>query len=243
MRLDRISSLSRRISSFSCSISRDASVSGSQLTFSPNSILSFIFCSTSRSASAVSLRNSTTSSCGAEDRAEAHGDDGELVHHRLVDVLVRQRVLARGVVDDHRRIGDDGRQPAVVDGVDLVAAAADADVAESAWLTALDDAVDVLALVGRVGQVFGGVSAVAHDVLVDGHPATPCVAAAARLSRSAANCCMYADVHAGHRTERWTEPPAVSIPFQSDAGAESRPGCLTRIGPAAAISRIGPLSL
>ena len=72
-----------------------------------------------------------------------------LLHHRLVDALVRQHVLARRIVHDHRRVRDDRGDVAVVDGVHVGRLGADAERAEAAAARSrLDDAVDVLALVG-----------------------------------------------------------------------------------------------
>jgi hypothetical protein len=42
-----------------------------------------------------------------------------LAHHRLVDAFVRQDVLARRVEHFERRVGDDGRELLVVDGIDV----------------------------------------------------------------------------------------------------------------------------
>src|SRR5205814_899479 len=58
---------------------------------------------------------------------------------------VPQGVLARRVVDHERGIAYDRRQVAEMDGVDLVAAAADAQLAKVLRAGLLDDAVDVLA--------------------------------------------------------------------------------------------------
>ena len=65
-----------------------------------------------------------------EDGAEGHRDDGVLAHHRLVDALVREHVLARRVEHFERRVGDDRREVLVVDGVDVGRIGADADRAE-----------------------------------------------------------------------------------------------------------------
>ena len=54
-----------------------------------------------------------------EDRAERHRDDRVVAHHRLVDPLVRQHVLARRVERRDRHVGDDRRHVLVVDRVDL----------------------------------------------------------------------------------------------------------------------------
>ena len=83
---------------------------------------------------------------GAEDGAETHRQHGEIFHHQLVHVLVRQRVFTRRIEDDERTVGDDGGEFFVRNGVDLVAAAADADRPEIARDIGLDDAVNVLAL-------------------------------------------------------------------------------------------------
>ena len=88
------------------------------------------------------------SSRGLEDRAERHRDDGVLAHHRLVDALVREHVLARRVEHLERRVGDDRREVLVVDRVDVRRLGADADRAEAQRLGRLDDAVDVLAAAG-----------------------------------------------------------------------------------------------
>src|ERR1051326_5697330 len=83
---------------------------------------------------------------GAEDRAERHRQHGEVLHHQLVHVLVREGVLARRIEHDQRTVRDDGAELLVVDGVDLVAAPADADRAEVLRRLGFDDAVDVLPL-------------------------------------------------------------------------------------------------
>ena len=61
-------------------------------------------------------------------------------------MFVSEGVLARGVEDDQRAVGDDGSELFVVDGIDAVATPADADAAEVARRVRLDDAVDVLSL-------------------------------------------------------------------------------------------------
>src|SRR2546423_15070355 len=79
----------------------------------------------------------------AEEDAEGHRQNGELAHHGLVNLLVREDVLARRVVDLYGRVRDDRREAVVVDCVDLVAAPADADGDETArdcrLYTAVDD--------------------------------------------------------------------------------------------------------
>ena len=82
---------------------------------------------------------------GLEHGAERHGDDGVLAHDRLVHALVGEDVLARGVEDLDRRVGDDGGDVLVVDGVDVGRLGADADGPELQGLVRADDAVDVLA--------------------------------------------------------------------------------------------------
>jgi hypothetical protein len=69
-------------------------------------------------------------------------------------VLVRERVLARRIEDDQRAVRDHRSELAMVDAVDVIAAAADADRPEVALRVRLDDAVDVLALFRfRLGPV------------------------------------------------------------------------------------------
>ena len=63
---------------------------------------------------------------GAKQRAESHGENGELPHHGLVDLLVRKDVLARRVINDKRGIRDDRGKPFVVDRIYFIAAPADA---------------------------------------------------------------------------------------------------------------------
>ena len=73
-----------------------------------------------------------------------------LVHDDLLDVLVRERVLTRRVVDQERRAAHDRREVAVAHREDLVTAAADADMAERLGVPRFDDAVDVDAVRGAV---------------------------------------------------------------------------------------------
>ena len=68
---------------------------------------------------------------GLEHRAERHRDDGVLLHHRLVDALVREHVVARRVLHHHRRVRDDRGDVAVVDRVDFGRVRADARAARS----------------------------------------------------------------------------------------------------------------
>ena len=80
---------------------------------------------------------------GSEDSAERHRDDGVLAHDGLVDELVREDVFTGRIVDDDRRVADDGREVVEADGVHALSAA-DADRSEIAGAVAANDAVDVL---------------------------------------------------------------------------------------------------
>ena len=85
---------------------------------------------------------------GAEHRAEGHRDHGELLHHRFVHELVGEHVVPRRVVDDNRRVADDGREILERHGKHALSAA-DADRAEVALPIASHDAVDILSTVGN----------------------------------------------------------------------------------------------
>ena len=61
-------------------------------------------------------------------------------------MFVRERVFARRIEDDERTIRHDRAELFVVDRVNLVAAATDADRPEVARRLGFDDAVDVLSL-------------------------------------------------------------------------------------------------
>src|SRR5205807_3085593 len=67
-----------------------------------------------------------------------------LLHHRLIDELVREDVLTRRVVNDDRRVADHGGQIVVVHGVHPLPTT-DADAAELLLPLTADDAVDVFA--------------------------------------------------------------------------------------------------
>ena len=90
-----------------------------------------------------------------EERSEAHRHRREAIvdHHDLVDVLVRERVLASRVVHLKGRPADNGGQVPVVHRVDLIATPADPDLAEAARLGGFDDAVHVDAAGGLVARV------------------------------------------------------------------------------------------
>src|SRR5262249_31762063 len=77
-------------------------------------------------------------------RAECHGDQRVLVHHRLVDALVGQQILARVLDRLGRRVGNHRRQLSVVHCVHLGRRGSDADRPESQRCARFDDAVDVL---------------------------------------------------------------------------------------------------
>src|SRR3989454_12733908 len=82
---------------------------------------------------------------GLEQGPEAHRHGGEPVvdHDDLVDVLVVERVLARGVVHLERGVSHYGGEVTVVNGEDFVVSATNADLPEASRLLGLDDAVDV----------------------------------------------------------------------------------------------------
>jgi hypothetical protein len=80
-----------------------------------------------------------------EHGAERHRDDRVLAHHRLVDALVRQDVLASGVEHFKRRVRHDGAEILEVHRVDLRWIRADADRPEPERLGRLDNAVDIFA--------------------------------------------------------------------------------------------------
>src|SRR2546425_3952826 len=82
---------------------------------------------------------------GLEQRPEAHRHRREAVvdHDDLVHVLVGERVLTCRVVALERGAAYACREVAVVHSEDVIAAAADADLAEASRLAALDDAVHV----------------------------------------------------------------------------------------------------
>ena len=65
----------------------------------------------------------------------------------IVDELVREYILARGVVDHDRRVADDRGEVLEGDGEHALSAA-DAERAEVALSIAANDAVDVLSTVG-----------------------------------------------------------------------------------------------
>src|SRR4029079_19210221 len=87
---------------------------------------------------------------GLEHRAERHRDDGVLLHHRFVDALVGEHVLAGRVLDDDRRVVHDRGDVAEVDRVDFGRFRPQPQRAEAQRLLGADDAVDVLAF----GAVF-----------------------------------------------------------------------------------------
>ena len=125
----------------------------------------------------------------AEHGAERHRDDGELLHHRLVHELVRQDVVARGIVDDDGRVADDGREVLERDREHALPAA-DPDRSEVSLAVASHDAVDVLAAVhARTGASF---PAFRHSGLVRSLPEASTsvtyvrmkIACRARLARS-----------------------------------------------------------
>ena len=74
---------------------------------------------------------------------KAHRDDGELLHHRLVDELVGEDVVARRVVDHDRRVAHDRREVLKGHGEDPLSAA-DADCPKVPLALAAYNAVDVL---------------------------------------------------------------------------------------------------
>ena len=89
---------------------------------------------------------------GLEHRAERHRDDRVLLHHGLVDALVREDVVARRILHDHRRPGDHRRDVAIVDRAGIGRIGADAERPERQRFLRLDDAVDVLAFVAFVDR-------------------------------------------------------------------------------------------
>jgi hypothetical protein len=69
---------------------------------------------------------------------------------------VPEHVLTGRIVDRDRGVADDRGEVAVMDGVDLVVAAADAGAAEALGFLRFDDAVDVLGLANRrLGRAVG----------------------------------------------------------------------------------------
>jgi hypothetical protein len=75
-----------------------------------------------------------------------------LVHHRFVDPLVGEHVLARRVVDVERRVGDHRRQVFVADGPDDAGLGADADRPEVERRVRADDAVHVTTGAAALGD-------------------------------------------------------------------------------------------
>ncbi len=132
------------MSSSSSSISRMI-WSRSQSTFRPNSNLSCILFEDVGEGLVGRAQQLHDVVVGLEDGAERHRDDGVLLHHRLVDALVGEDVLAGRVLNDHRRVRDDRGDVAVVDGVDLGPIRPDAELPEAQRAIRFDHAVDILA--------------------------------------------------------------------------------------------------
>jgi hypothetical protein len=77
----------------------------------------------------------------AEHCTEAHRNDGVVLHHGFDYVLMRERILARGIEDEDGRLTHDGGNVNVMDRVNVLAGAADANLAEALGLTRFDYAI------------------------------------------------------------------------------------------------------
>src|SRR5688572_19470046 len=76
---------------------------------------------------------------------------------------MRQYVLARRIVDADRRVAHDRRKILVVDRVDGVGPLTNSDCPELARVRRLDDAVDVLALVGGYSSSLVDLARIGHE--------------------------------------------------------------------------------
>src|SRR4051812_13509824 len=82
---------------------------------------------------------------GAEHRPKAHWDNGVSLHHGFDDVLVGEGVLAGRIEDIHGGVADNGGDVAIINGVDQIAGAANADLAKCGSFAGTDYSVNVAA--------------------------------------------------------------------------------------------------
>src|SRR5437660_558161 len=80
---------------------------------------------------------------GAENCAEAHGNDGVILHDRFDHVLVGQSIIAGGIKDKYRGAADHRRHVAMVGRIDIFLDAADTALAEGHGRPGLNDPIDI----------------------------------------------------------------------------------------------------
>src|SRR6202035_5731132 len=94
---------------------------------------------------------------GAENRAEAHGNDGVSLHYGFDNVLVSEGIFTGRIENVNRGVADHGGDVLIVDGIDHLSGATDSDFSKINPVAALQNAIDIAAALSRGGRARSGV--------------------------------------------------------------------------------------